>query len=123
MRAKHARTSDYIYSRKRSFLSLVVVTSLLSTSVIGSSAAVDNLGAPIQVPGLCDPSVISQPVFVSPTPTPSSSPSLSAGEEVNALVSPNISILLFISGVADKNNILLLLFSKLFISLLSIVKL
>jgi subtilisin family serine protease len=99
VRAKRSPALHYIYSRKRSFLSLVVVTTLLSTSVINNSIAVDDLSAPLQVPGLCDPSVIAQPVFVSPTPsqtpTPtesvvaSPSPSLS-DKEVNALVSQEL---------------------------------
>jgi hypothetical protein len=88
VRAKHARSFHYIYSKKRSYLSIFLVTTLLSTYVSGSSLAIDSSNSPIQIPSICDPNLISQPVLVSPTPSASEVPTPSPSVAETPLAEP-----------------------------------
>ena len=72
VRAKHARSSDYIYSKKRASLSIFVSTVLLVTTVSPASLAIDFNNSAVAIPALCDPSTL--PLPISPSPTVSISP-------------------------------------------------
>jgi hypothetical protein len=76
VRAKHARSFDYIYSKKRASLSIFVSTVLLVTTLSPASLALNANNSVVAIPALCDPTTLPLPippspeVSISPTPQP-----------------------------------------------------
>ena len=90
VRAKRARSSVYIYSKKRSFISILLVSTLISTSLGTGVSALENPDQGVQIPALCDPALIAQPVQVSPSPTPTPTETLIENPETSPSPSPEI---------------------------------
>jgi hypothetical protein len=86
-RAKHARSFDYIYNKKRASLSIFLSTILLTATISPASLALDTNNSSIAIPALCDPSLLPVQTIVSPSPTvevtTSPSPEVSATPEVS----------------------------------------
>ena len=88
-RAKHARSFDYIYSKKRASLSIFLSTILLTATISPASLALDTNTSSISIPALCDPSLLPPQTIVSPSPTVEVSPS--PEPEVTTSPSPEVS--------------------------------
>jgi hypothetical protein len=68
--AKHARSFDYIYNKKRASLSIFLSTILLTAIISPVSLALDTNTSSISIPALCDPSLLPPQTIVSPSPEP-----------------------------------------------------